>query len=84
MTGQIPKYGKRFRRERVAYDPHRRLASRRYVLKANEKIFIQATPDSEHWTVYVAGPAGAAFPVGDPSDTFSEAMPRAIALAGKI
>jgi hypothetical protein len=84
MTGQIPKYGEHFRRESTPYEPDRDVATRRYVLKTDPRFFIQSTRDSEHWTVYIAGPEGAAFPIAEPDDTLTEAMLRAVAVYDAI
>jgi len=81
MSGRIPSYGLNFRLESLPYEPNADLASRRYVLKANDKISIRSTRNSEHWTIFVAGPGGAQFPHGNPFDTLGQAMPHAIALA---
>lgn len=80
MTGQIPSYGKNFRLEHVPYEASLGLASRRYVLKADSNIFIRSTSDSKSWQIFVAGPADAAFPIGDPRGTLTEAMKRAVAM----
>jgi hypothetical protein len=85
MRHGVPSYGEHFRLDtRLPYDTTSDLASRRYVLKANASVFIRSTRDSEHWTVFVAGPAGAAFPQGKPYDTLTAAMPAAIEVGKTI
>lgn len=79
MTGAIPKYGKNFRRQSMPYERDQDVATRAYVLKANPAWYIRSTRDSEHWTLYIAGPEGAAFPMGKASDTLTEAMRRTVA-----
>jgi hypothetical protein len=75
----IPKYGANFRLERLPYDSWAREnltynASRRYVLKRDPSWFIQASRDSKSWHIFVAGPAGAAYPAGRPHRTLRDAM----------
>lgn len=72
MTGRIPKYGQHFRLEHLPY--HATWASRRYVSKHNAAVSIRSTNDSEHWQIFIAGPAGAQFPHGPRYDTLGEAM----------
>lgn len=74
MTGQIPKYGKNFSLQHLPYEFGKDLASRAYVLKRNKSYRIRSTRNSEHWTIYVAGPSDAWFPVGPEHDTLTEAM----------
>lgn len=56
MTGQIPKYGKHFRRESVPYSPT--MANRAYVLKADPAWIIQSDKTSGIWQVYLENPTG--------------------------
>jgi hypothetical protein len=69
MTGQIPKYGKNFRRESVPWTPD--LANRVYVLKTDPAWFIRSDKSSETWRIYhwhldhnreLASPAGTPLP----------------------
>jgi hypothetical protein len=83
MTGQIPKYGANFTLQSLPYEPGP-WASRRYVSKANTAVYIRSTKDSEHWTVFVAGPADAAFPHGEPHDTLTQAMAAALDLVADL
>jgi len=78
MTGQIPKYGEYFRRESLPFSYG--LASRKYVLKANPRIYIRSDNTSERWMVYMSNAAGASFPMGKAEDTMSAAMDKARAL----
>jgi hypothetical protein len=72
MTGQIPPYGKDFRRESIDYHPTR--ANRVYRLKADPSWFIWADKTSEWWVIYHGSEAETADAVTDPKATFSEAM----------
>jgi hypothetical protein len=55
VTGQIPKYGDRFRRVPERYTPDRELASRSYVLRADSAWSIRSDKTSERWHVYWHG-----------------------------
>lgn len=80
MTGRIPPYGKNFRLEHLPYAFGQDLASRRYVLKSDNRYSIRSTRNSEHWTIFVAGPADSHFPVGKAHDTLTAAMAALLAL----
>lgn len=80
MSGQIPKYGTYFALEPLPYAEGQDLASRRYVLKSDNRYSIRSTRDSKHWTIFIAGPAGAQFPLGKPRDTLGRAMADLLAL----
>jgi len=88
MGHGVTAYGHGFRLDHQPYDCYlaaQGWAQRRYVSKINAAVFIRSTSDSEHWTVFVAGPAGAAFPQdGGPYDTLREAMPHATRTAEVI
>lgn len=53
MTGQIPPYGKYFRRERLPWSPD--WAGRRYTLKVDERYYIISNHNSERWYVFFNG-----------------------------
>ena len=67
MTGQIPPYGKNFRRESLPWSEHR--ANRQYVLKSDSQWTIRSDNTSEIWQIYHYG-----YPVGTPTPTFKKAM----------
>ena len=50
MSGQIPPYGKNFKRESLLYHPE--LASTIYVLKLDEEWFIRSDKTSKRWQVF--------------------------------
>lgn len=77
MTGQIPKYGKDFRRESLPYSPP--LASRAYVLKRDWHWFIRSDNTSERWQVYHSASFTTASAIGTPLPTFGQAMTRLLA-----
>lgn len=82
MTGQIPKYGKHFRRESVAYLPG--FASRVYVLKAFPWLFIRSDGTSERWKLYVGEPHDVAHPIGDTQPNMRSAMDKAIRIGESL
>ena len=67
-----------------------RLAGRAYVYKANPKIEIRSTTDSEHWTIYIMGggpPESGWFPYAEdtqPFDRLTDAMLAVPAVARQI
>ena len=75
----VPPYGKDFTLEHLRWDDWEQdhlkfTALRRYVSKANSAWFIRSNRDSKRWQVFIAGPAGAAFPHGEPHSTLRAAM----------
>lgn len=77
MTGQIPRYGKNFRRESERWTPN--LANRVYVLKRDPSWFIRSDKTSETWRVYrwhLDHAREMATPVGTPLPTLGMAMNR--------
>lgn len=71
--GQIPTYGRNFRRESLPWSPD--LANRAYVLKRDDSWFIRSDKTSERWFIFWTVP-GASFStaMGKPMPTFTKAM----------
>jgi hypothetical protein len=74
MPGQIPKYGRDFRRESVPWTPD--LANRIYVLKADPAWFIRSDKASGTWRIYWHFTEHLVTPVGTPLPTLGQAMTR--------
>jgi hypothetical protein len=72
MTGQIPKYGKNFKWERIGYHPT--LAQRAYVLKIDEDWFIRSDKTSKQWTVFYGSDRNTAIAMGKVQPTLTAAM----------
>jgi hypothetical protein len=70
--GQIPPYGKNFRRESLPYHPEH--ASRAYVLKQDSRWFIMSDKTSEVWTIYVGYNRAVPTAMGKPLPTLTAAM----------
>jgi hypothetical protein len=81
MTGQIPPYGKNFRRESERYTPD--LANTVYVLKRDGSWFIRSDKTSKVWRLYrwhLDHNREMASPTGRPQPSMAKAM--ALLLAG--
>lgn len=74
MTGQIPKYGKNFRRESTRYHPD--LANRVYALKRDPEWFIRSDKPSKIWRVYHGAQRDTATAFGTPLPTLTKAIAR--------
>jgi hypothetical protein len=73
MTGQIPKYGKDFKWERIpGYHPT--LAHRAYVLKRDQEWFIRSDKTSERWYIFNGMNRDAATQMGKVWPTLTVAM----------
>ena len=77
MSGQIPPYGKHFRRESEPWTPD--LANRVYVLKQDARWFIRSDKTSKVWRIYrwsLGHSRELATPVGTPLPSLTAAMAR--------
>lgn len=80
MTGQIPKYGENFRLEQLPYAMGQDLASRRYVLKADNNYFIRSNRSSEKWGMYIDRGDNPPVKIATSRNTLTEAMTRLLLL----
>ena len=70
--GQIPPYGKHFRRESVTYHPD--LANRVYVLKTDGTWFLRSDKTSKVWTIFWGPSIETAVAMGKPLPSLTAAM----------
>ncbi len=73
----VPAYGAHFTLQHLPYEPGQDIAPRAYVLRIDPAWSIRSDRTSKHWVIFVAGPAGAQFPLGGSDATLAAAMRRA-------